>query len=229
MGGLLLAVLGLGLAGLDPAGALIAAAALTAGARDRAVLLYGFVVLAGTAVLGTVLSLSLGARLADVDWSVLVPAGRIGAVIEVAVGAGLLVWAVIRIRRSDARAPRPRRRGRTGGAGMAGVGALFALSAALDPTFVAVVVLAGRDTDVAEVVLAHVLWALISQAPLLLLLVAVALGRHERAVAWFGGWWSRAQPVVRTVVTVALVVTGAVLVLDGGWWFASGDYLLPEP
>ncbi|MBJ7454233.1 MAG: hypothetical protein JHC71_19420, partial [Blastococcus sp.] len=227
--GVLLAVLGLGLAGLDPAGALIAAAALTAGARDRAVLLYGFVVLAGTAVLGTVLSLSLGARLADVDWSVLVPAGRIGAVIEVAVGAGLLVWAVIRIRRSDARAPRPRRRGRTGGAGMAGVGALFALSAALDPTFVAVVVLAGRDTDVAEVVLAHVLWALISQSPLLLLLVAVAMGRHQRAVAWFGGWWSRAQPVVRTVVTVALVVTGAVLVLDGGWWFASGDYLLPEP
>ena len=90
MGALLVTVLGLGLAGLDPAGALIAAAALTAGARDRAVLLYGVVVLVGTALLGTVLSLTLGARLASVDWSVLVPAGRVGAIIELGVGAGLL-------------------------------------------------------------------------------------------------------------------------------------------
>ena len=188
VGGLLVAVLGLGLAGLDPAGALIAAAALTAGARDRAVLLYGVVVLAGTALLGTTLSLTLGARLAGLDWSVLVPAGRVGAILEIAVGAGLLAWAVVRLRRTGARAPKPRRE-RTGGLGLAGVGALFALSAALDPTFVAVVVLAGRDPDIAEVVLAHVLWAVLSQAPLVLLLVAVARGKHQRAVTWFGTWW----------------------------------------
>jgi hypothetical protein len=228
MGALLVTVLGLGLAGLDPAGALIAAAALTAGARDRAVLLYGAVVLVGTALFGTVLSLTLGARLASVDWSVLVPAGRAGAVIELAVGAGLVAWAAVRLRRKEARAPRPRRQ-RTGGLGLAGVGALFALSAALDPTFIAVVVLAGRDAVVAEVALAHALWALVSQAPLVLLLVAIARGRHQRAVEWFAAWWSRVQPGVRRVVTGALVVTGVVLVLDGGWWFATGNYLLPEP
>jgi hypothetical protein len=228
MGALLVTVLGLGLAGLDPAGALIAAAALTAGARDRAVLLYGVVVLVGTALLGTVLSLTLGVRLASVDWSVLVPAGRVGAIIELGVGVGLLAWAVVRLSRRGARAPKPRRE-RTGGLGLAGVGALFALSAALDPTFIAVVVLAGRDPVVAEVALAHALWAVVSQAPLVLLLLAVARGKHERAVTWFGGWWSRVQPVVRRVVNAALVVTGAVLVLDGGWWFATGDYLLPEP
>jgi hypothetical protein len=228
MGALLVTVLGLGIAGLDPAGALIAAAALTAGARDRAVLLYGVVVLVGTALLGTVLSLTLGARLASVDWSVLVPAGRVGAILEIAVGAGLLAWAVVRLRRRGARAPKPRRE-RTGILGLAGVGALFALSAALDPTFIAVVVLAGRDAVVAEVALAHALWAVVSQAPLVLLLVAVARGRHQRAVTWFGSWWSRVQPVVRRAVTAALVVTGVVLLLDGGWWFATGDYLLPEP
>jgi cytochrome c biogenesis protein CcdA len=228
MGALLVTVLGLGIAGLDPAGALIAAAALTAGARDRAVLLYGVVVLVGTALLGTVLSLTLGARLASVDWSVLVPAGRVGAILEIAVGAGLLAWAVIRLRRRGARTPRPRRE-RTGSLGLAGVGALFALSAALDPTFIAVVVLAGRDAVVAEVALAHALWAVVSQAPLVLLLVAVARGRHQRAVTWFASWWSRAQPVVRRVVTAALILTGVVLLFDGGWWFATGDYLLPEP
>jgi hypothetical protein len=34
---------------------------------------------------------------------------------------------------------------------------------------------------------------------------------------------------VRRVVSTALVVTGTVLVLDGSWWFATGDYLIPEP
>lgn len=227
MGALLATVLGLGLAGLDPAGALIAVGALSAGARDRAVLLYGAIVLAGTALLGTLLSLTLGARLAGVDWSVLLPAGRTGAVIEVVVGVALLAWAAIRLR-GGARAPRTRR-ARTGSASLSGAGVLFTASAVLDPTFVAVVVLAGRGQDVPAVVLAHVLWAVVSQAPLVVLLVAVARGAHQRAVEWFRDWWSRMQPVVRGVVTGALVITGAVLVLDGGWWFATGSFLIADP
>ena len=49
MGELVLAALGLGLAGIDPAGALIAIAALAAGARDRAVMAVGLVSILGTA------------------------------------------------------------------------------------------------------------------------------------------------------------------------------------
>ena len=48
---LLLTALGLGLAGLDPAGALLAVGAL-GGARERHVAAYGLVALLGTAAFG---------------------------------------------------------------------------------------------------------------------------------------------------------------------------------
>jgi hypothetical protein len=228
VGELLVAALGLGLAGLDPAGALIAVAALSAGARDGWVAMYGLVVLVGTAVFGTVLSLSLGARLAEVDWLALVPAGGGGAVLEIVLGAGLLVWAAVRLTRTTVRAPKPRRV-RAGSWGLLGTGALFALSAVLDPTFVALTVLAGRGQDIGAVLAAQVLWVLISQAPLVLLLAVMARGGHERAVRRFTSWWERARPVVKTVITVALVLIGVVLVVDGLWWFVTGAFLLPAP
>ncbi len=190
--------------------------------------MYGLVVLVGTAVFGTVLSLSLGARLAEVDWLALVPAGRGGAVLEIVLGAGLLVWAAVRLTRTTVRAPKPRRV-RAGSWGLLGTGALFALSAVLDPTFVALTVLAGRGQDVGAVLAAQVLWVLISQAPLVLLLAVMARGGHERAVRRFTSWWERARPVVKTVITVALVLIGVVLVVDGLWWFVTGAFLLPAP
>ncbi|SDQ19480.1 hypothetical protein [Quadrisphaera sp. DSM 44207] len=228
MGSLLATALGLGVAGVDPAGALIAVAALAAGARDRVVLGYGAVVLVGTAVLGAVLSLTVGSTVAEVDWSVLVPSGRGGAVLELVVGALVLAWGMVRLVRRGARTPRPRRTA-TGAARLLGVGAVFALSAVLDPTFLALTVLAGRGQDVVAVVLAHLLWAVVSQAPLVLLLVAVARGGHQRAVERFRTWWARAQPGLRRVGTAALLLIGAVLVLDAAWWFATGGFLLPEP
>ena len=225
---LLATAFGLGLAGLDPAGALIAVAALAAGTRERAVLAFGAVVVLGTVLLGAAATLTVGGQLADVDWSWLLPAGRGGAVLELAVGAALLVFGVLRLRRRPVRSPRPRRNSQ-GTVGLLGVGALFAAGAVLDPTFVALVVLAGRGQDVVAVVLAHLLWVLVSQAPLVVVVVAVARGGHHRAVERFRAWWDRAEPTVRRLVTGAVLLAGAVLVVDAAWWFATGSFLLPEP
>jgi hypothetical protein len=225
---LMVAAVGLGLAGLDPAGALIAVAALAAGARDRSVLAYGVVAILGTVLVGTVLSLGIGTELAQVDWLALLPVGRLAAIIEIALGVGLLVWAVVRLTRRTVHAPKPRRV-RAGTAGLISTGALFALSAVLDPTFVAVTVLAGRGPSPVAVVVAQLLWAVISQAPLVFLLVAIARGGHQAAVERFTRWWDRIKPALRWIVTIALLLIGITLVTDAIWWFATGDFLLPEP
>ena len=223
----LLTVLGLSLAGLDPAGALIAVAALAAGAARRTVLVYGLVVLLGTALLGTLLSLTAGRQLADVDWSGLVPAGQGGALLELLVGALLLGWAALRVARPNASAPKPRRR-RTG-AGLALVGVLFAASATADPTFVGVVVVAGRGEPWWLVAVAHLLWAVLSQLPLTALLLAVATGRHERLVVWFQGWWARARGPGRRALTGLLLAAGLFVTLDAAWFLATGEFLVPGP
>ena len=87
--GLLLAALGLGLAGLDPSGALFAAGALAAGARERRLLVafcpFTFV---GTAAFGTALSLTVGPRITDLDWGWFFSSP--GALIEAALGLVLV-------------------------------------------------------------------------------------------------------------------------------------------
>lgn len=222
----LLAAATLGVAGLDPAGAAIAVGALAAGARERHVLLFSAVVLLGTAAWGTLLSLTLGRRLEGLAWSRLLPEDGLAALVELAVAVALLSWAVVRWRRPGARPPRPGRTGRTGGVGLGLLGAGFALTAALDPTYVALVVLAGRDGSLPTAATAHVVWVLLSQLPLAVVAVAVLRGRHEGAVAWFQRALVRWRPLLTATGTAALVLAGGVLALDALWWFTTGGFLV---
>ncbi|TNM69957.1 hypothetical protein FHN55_01880 [Streptomyces sp. NP160] len=238
LGGLLLAALGLGVAGLDPTGALLAAAALAAGARPRAVLVFGVSVLVLTAALGAVLSLTAGASLSGVDWAGSLPGGPVTAALEALAGLLALAWAAARLRRrgaparEEAAAEASRRGGArlASGAGMVGAAVLFTGGAVLDPSFVGLVVLAGRGEPLGQVVAAHTTWSVVSQAPLLLLLlVAVARGGHERAAALFARWWARVRPLVRHLVTAALALLGAGLLVDAGWYATTGGFLVLDP
>lgn len=218
---LLAAALGLGLAGLDPAGALVAVATLAAGARRRTVLVYGFVVLAGSSAMGVALSLTLGVRLRSFDLLGLLPRGGLAAVVELVLGIGLLGWAWWR-RRSVVR--EEERTGRSGLLPVLGLGLAYASLSLADPTFAGMVVLAGRGQAVVEVVLAHVVWSATSQLPLTVLLVAVAAGAHDGAVTWFRRGWVRVAPTLRRSVTVLLVVVGLLLLGDAGLFVLTGRF-----
>ena len=161
----MLTAFALGLAGLDPAGALLVAGALAAGAREGHVALFGLVVLVGTVVLGTTLSLTVGPRIAEIDWSVFAPGDRTVAFVETLLGVGLVCWGVVRARRPTAHAPKPRSARGTGPSALVGAGILFALSAVFDPTFVALTVIAGRDGTFWSAGIAQSVWVLVSQAP----------------------------------------------------------------
>ena len=130
-------------------------------------------------------------------------------------GLGLVAWGVARAWRPTTHAPKPRSPKGTGPAALVAAGSLFALSAILDPTFVSLAVIAGRDGAFWSVVAAHAVWMLVSQAPLVVLLVAMAGGAHMRFVARFRSWWEKVRPAV-----------GAFFLLDSGWWLATGQFLV---
>ncbi len=225
---LLLTALALGLAGLDPAGALVVAGALAAGARESHVVLFGLVVLVGTVVLGTTLSLTVGPRVAEIDWSVFAPGDRTVAFVEALLGVGLVCWGLVRARRPTAHAPKPRSAAGTGPIALVGAGILFALSAVFDPTFVALTVIAGRDGAFWSAAVAHSVWVLVSQGPLVLVLGAMAGGKHKGVVIWFRSLWSRLRPAIGRLVTGAVLLVGAFFLLDAGWWFVTGELLVPN-
>lgn len=215
---------GLGVLGMDPAGALLAAAAIAAGARRRDVAVFGLVVLVGTVALGTVLSETVGARLGVLDWSTILPRGGWRAAVEAAAALVLGGWVIARTRRG----PRPPREDgvRAGLGGAAISGGLFIGTALTDPTFVALVVLAGRAGDPVATVLASTAWTVVSQLPLVLVVVALAGRRHRAMMAGLRRWRLRWAARLRALVTASLAVVAAVPAIDVLWWLLGGAFLV---
>lgn len=218
----------LGLAGIDPTAALLAVAALVAGAKGRAITTFGVTVLLGIPVFGTPLTYAVGVRVARLDRWLFVFEGRAGAIVGLIIGGLLLGAGMVSVLRPKTATTLPKER-RISAPAMGGAGALYVVSLLIDPTFLALVVLAGRSADPVHVVLMQIVWTLLSQAPLIVLLLAVRRVGPQRAVDQFQSWWRRVRPLLRTAATVAMFVSGALLVVDGGWWFATGHFLIFDP
>jgi hypothetical protein len=228
---LLLTAFALGLASLDVTAALVATGAVGAGARDRALVVFGCVCVLGTVVFGTALSLVVGPRLAGIGWEALLPhdptEDRVAASVEVIVGLALLAWGIVRARRPATRPPKPRAPRGLGLVSLGGAGMLFALAAISDPAFVSLVVIAGRAERFWSVVAAHSTWTLVSHTPLILVLAFAVGGGRERVEVWVRTRWARISPLVVRLVTGVALLAGALFLLDAAWWYLTGTFLIP--
>jgi len=228
---LLLTAFALGLASLDVTGALVAAGALGAGARLRALVAFGCFCILGTVAFGSALSLIVGPRISGIDWGMLLPHNptedRLAAFVDIVLGVGLLIWGVVRILRPDSGPPKPSTPRGLGLISLAGTGMIFAFAAIADPTFVSLVVIAGRAEHYWSVVAAHSMWTLVSHTPLVLVLAFALIGENERIVTWVRTLWARISPLMVRLVTGVVLLVGTFLLLDALWWFATGEFLVP--
>lgn len=227
MTALLLAAAALGVAGLDPVGALVLAAAAARGASRATLVGFALSLVLATAGLGVALSLTVGVRVARVRVGDVLPGPLVGSGIELVLALALGAWAWRRARSG----PRPStaHRGRTHLGPLVGVALLLAPSTLGDPAYLAVIVLAGR-AGAAEgpgaVVAAHATWTLVAQTPMVVLAAAVLLGAHESAVARFTAWWERTSVRLRPVLTVVIAAAAVALALDALLWAGTGSPVL---
>lgn len=223
----LAAQLGLGLAGIDPIGALLVAGALAAGASPRAVLAFAGTCLLLTLGLGAAFAYALGPLLARVA-DALQLADHWWLVLELVVAAALLAWGVRRLRRGSGQ-PSSATSARSGrGIGVAAMtlsGALWGVAAATDPTFYASALLAGsRD---APLMLAGIaLWYAVSQLPLHALTGAVLAGRHQRATQRLRAIMTRWSVPLRRTATVLVFAGAALLVADTATYLVTDAFLI---
>jgi hypothetical protein len=228
---LLLTAFALGLASLDFTGTLLAVGALAAGARVRAILAFGFFCILGTVAFGTVLSLVVGPRIEGIDWGRLLPHNPtedlVAACIDIVLGVGLLIWGAVRLRKPDTRPPKPSTPRGLGLLSLAGTGIIFAFAAIADPTFVSLVVIAGRAEHYESILAAHSTWTLVSHAPLVLVLTFALIGQNERVVTWVRTFFARISPLIGRLITVAVFVAGMFLLADALWWFTTGHFFIP--
>jgi hypothetical protein len=227
---LLLTAFALGLASLDITATLVAVGALSAGARVRALVAFGCFCILGTVAFGTALSLIVGPRIEGIDWGMLLPHNptedRLAAFVDIFLGVGLLIWGVVRIRRPDSGPPKPGTPRGLGLISLAGTGMIFAFAAIADPTFVSLVVIAGRAEHYWSVVAAHSTWTLVSHIPLVLVLAFALIGENERIVTWVRTLWARIGPWMVRLVTGVVLLVGTFLLLDALWWFATGEFFI---
>jgi len=217
--------IGIGLAGFDPAGALVLIALLAIRANRRTVTVLCVLTVFCTTLLGTVLARLLGANVHHVDLRHLRPPDRIVLVLNVVIGLALIAFAIWRMRRP----PAPEKPPRTYGAGIKAAvvgGVAVGFGSILDPAFIANVALASQTQHIGMTLALGLLWAVLSHSALIVLTVCVLLGVHERPVAAFDAWWLRARPMIGTVVNWVLLALGICFLLEDVVYFASGSFVL---
>lgn len=214
---MVLAVLGLGVAGFDPFGALLVAAALALGATRSATLAF----LAASAVVPLAFAVLAGHALGPVEAAIQpwvhLPA-LVWAAIRLGVGLGLIGWAAWRARHPMVEKPTKAPKGISTRA-MAAAGLGFGVTVLLDPAYYAAIAVVARVHPPWLRVALLVVWFAVAQIALIAL-VAVDLIRPgadlgvrlQRA-------WRRASPAINRVITVVALVAGVALAIDGLWWF----------
>ena len=231
MAKLLLTAFALGLPSLDITAPLLAAGALGAGARVRALLAFGCFCILGTIAFGTALSLVVGPRISGIDWGMLLPHNptedRVAAFVDIVLGMGLLIWGIVRILRPGTHPPKPSAPRALGLLSLAGAGMLFALAAIADPTFVSLVVIAGRAEIFWLVLAAHSTWTLVSHVPLILVLAFVLSVDHEQVVVRVQTLFARISPWMVRLITGVVLLVGFLLLLDAFWFYVTGDVFIP--
>jgi len=219
---------GLGLAGFDPAGAMVGIGLLGMGIHRRNIIVMIVTFMVGTVALGTGLSVILGPRVAGFDWRKLEPSHQHVAIGLFVGGLLLLAWGIHRLVHPPVLRTRTQKAGRrgTGPFQLALLGIIFALSSLISPPFLALVVIASSYDHLVQIVLAHTIWFLLNQSTLLIVTGVAMTGAGEDAIANFRRWWIHITPLRNRLVTsLALVLAGA-FILESVWWKTTNTFLL---
>ncbi|MGN6032689.1 MAG: hypothetical protein ACTHQE_13615 [Thermomicrobiales bacterium] len=223
---LYLKALGLGIAGFDPSGALIAMALLAAGATRRAVLFFCLTYLLALIALLTLASSILSTKLPGTSWRALDthPGTKAGA--EITIGLLLLVFAAWRLIHAGDPKPETPRKLPVSTWATVGLGGLLALGVVGDPALLAFAVVAGTANTLADIIVAQTIAVLASKMLVVVVMVGILSG-HERAfVERLTKWWKRAAPAMGKVVTIVLIAMAVLLMTNAIWWFRTDTFLL---
>lgn len=224
MGDVLVRVIGLGIAGLDPFGAVLLVSAITAGAGRTKVFAFATSVFATSVLTGTAMAI-LGNRLfegSDANTSSSSPAW---AYLEVGTALFIVLWLARGLRSTDDQAAPQRRNIAESTPAIAAAGAAFTVTSVLDPTFLATAAVAGQSGSIVTALLSFALWTLISQIMLFSLVAAFNFGAHERAVDATRRWWQRHEILLTTLLKIAGMLVVIALLVDAGYYFATDEYI----
>ncbi|PID33065.1 hypothetical protein CR969_02725 [Candidatus Saccharibacteria bacterium] len=221
--------LSLGLAGIDPLGMLLLAAARASGMRRRPIALFGITVLVGTIAFGVGVTLLLGGQIhAIAQWFNNAP-DELYVILQLLITGMLIIWGtrrIIRQLRAEPVAKSESNLVKFLRFGAIPVGLLFTLSMAIDPSFLALIPLSAHSSNLVLTILVFTIWITVSQSPLFLFVIASCLNADKKLILWIQKVQKRHAKRINTIINVCILIAAGILSTDVFWFLATGKWLL---
>ncbi len=179
----------LGLAGIDPSGAILIITSLAMGIKKSKITLFVITVILGTILVGLISSNIIVDTSVDYIANIFnyVP-NYIYMILEFIIGIILLKWFIERTFFKEKKLTKEKKKEsiftRSIKKGLFFVGLLFAITAVLDPSFLAIITLLGQSDNQIHNTLSVTSWILISQLPMMILYIAVLFNKHEKLIQY---------------------------------------------
>ena len=109
--------------------------------------------------------------------------------------------------------------------GLWGMIGFMMFTALIDPTFVAVLALSGRQNIVLAFI-SNFIWIILSQLPLFLLTLAVLTNKHQKFTERFNQFTAKNRQLVRHIVTGLVFLASFILCSDLVTYLITGTWLI---
>ncbi len=226
----------LGLAGIDPTGAVVIIAALAMGIKKRKVVLFALTVFFCTVLTGLIASnFIVGISVEFIASFFNYIPDYIYMILMFVVGLILIKWFVERTFFKEKKMNSEKKKEsiftRYIRKGLFFVGILFSVTAVLDPSFLALITLVGQSENIIYNLLANVSWILISQLPMFILLVAVIFNKHEKMIAYLknkiatGKRVEMIKKILYITLSVVILVAGLYSLTEAVYYFITNNWL----
>lgn len=214
----------LGVAGIDPLGAILVASAIAAGVTRGKIILFTCCVFIFTILIGVFFSY-IGTNFVATATSMVPDSNSTFWVyVNVLIMAIICLWLYRKTKAKTVEKPRKKLTGSM--FAIAIVGIAFGAGAVFDPTFLAVISLAGQNGSILTIISMHTIWILISQIMLFSLLIAYLTGKHELVLSKSKAIWIKHKQLLNSFVTGAAILSIVILAIDILAFLVWGDYIL---
>ena len=221
----LIQTVGLGVAGIDPLGAMLLFSVIRTGAGRINIIALTASSFFTTVVAGVVIADASSRVVGSAPLETLSEPGAIWAYLEIGVAVLIGYWLVQRLIDKRDFVKKEKKQHLLGGTVFAYIlaGAVFSVTAVIDPTFLATVVVVADANDVFINIIAFTIWTVISQFMLFALFVAYLAGVDQHLVGATMLLWQRHKHLFQGILHAFSALAVLLLLADAIYYIMNGS------
>jgi hypothetical protein len=217
---------GLGLAGIDPLGALLLLSAIAAGISGFKIKLFTITVFFSTIITGVLLSL-VGVGIIDrIKSGVPNETSVVWVFVNITIALVISIWLVRKSQHKPTLETKKQKKTLKGSnTTVFLIALLFGIGAVFDPTFLANISFAAQTSNITSMIAMHTIWIVISQIMFFVLFIAYLLGKQEKLITISKQFLNKHRTSLNTTVFTAGILSVFFLIADSLSYFIFDKYI----